>query len=122
MSLAFYSKKGWRGGWRVEGAQLPPRSPGPHLQSPSPCPSIMLAWQTQLSAFSRAVPNQGEGTGNNYGTLLTSLTFLKKIFIYSIFWLCWVFVAECGLFLVGERRGSSPGFSGLASLVVETKS
>ena len=62
--------------WRVEGGRSTATSsqPGPHLQSPSPCPSIMLAWKTQLPAFSRAVSNQGEGTGNNYWTLLTSLT------------------------------------------------
>ena len=34
------------------------------------------------------------------------LGFLKYIYIY-IYWLCWVFVAACGLSLVVESRGYS---------------
>ena len=32
--------------------------------------------------------------------------FFLYLFIY--FWLCWVFVAACGHFLVAETRGYSP--------------
>ena len=54
-----------------------------------------------------------------------SKPFLKKLiyFIFIYFWLCWVFVAVCGLSLVVASRGYSslrcPGFAVVASLVAE---
>ena len=33
--------------------------------------------------------------------------FLKNIYLFVYFWLCWVFVAASGLSLVVERRGYS---------------
>ena len=41
------------------------------------------------------------------GTIRKAFLFFKKINLFTYFWLCWVFVAACGLSLVVASGGYS---------------
>ena len=93
LSLAFYSKNGWRGGWRVEGAQLPPRSPGLICNRRPPAPPSCWPGKPSSLPSPELYPTKVRGLETIIGLcLLVSLK--KKIYLFYFLAMlgvcCWV--------------------------------
>ena len=79
---------------------------------------------TRLGKMGRALDGESEALDSDCSC--ASLFFLINLFIYLFIylWLCWVFIAACGLSLVSASRGYSllrcAGFSFLWLLVLRS--